>query len=35
MAVMLGILVVGIGWCFYRAMTAARAAEEEEQLAEI
>ncbi len=35
MAVMLGILVAGIGWCFYRAMSAARSETEEEQTAEL
>jgi NSS family neurotransmitter:Na+ symporter len=35
MVVMLGILVIGLGWCFYKAMTAARGEEEEEQLSEM
>lgn len=33
--VMLGILIVGLGWCFYRAIKAASAQQTEEQTAEI
>ncbi len=35
MGVMLAILVIGLGWCFYRAMTAARTEDIEEQTAEL
>jgi NSS family neurotransmitter:Na+ symporter len=35
MAVMLSILVLGLGWCFYRAMTAARSEAVEEQTSEL
>jgi len=35
LSVMLGLIVVGLGWCFYRAIAAAKAGKYEEQVAEI